>query len=119
MPSNDRVQVMKHYHESLAHLKYGSIIDLITRRFWWPDMKKDLKDYISRCPECQLTDLPLGLMLLCQLDLFLQLHSPLNAGESTSMDQWWKPRVAIISDRGKSFLAEGISEFERENSIRH
>ncbi|KAH6581742.1 hypothetical protein BASA61_008923 [Batrachochytrium salamandrivorans] len=25
MPSNDRVQVMKHYHESLAHLKYGSI----------------------------------------------------------------------------------------------
>ncbi|KAH9263229.1 hypothetical protein BASA83_013417 [Batrachochytrium salamandrivorans] len=36
MPSNDRVQVMKHYHESLAHLKYGSIIDLITRRFWWP-----------------------------------------------------------------------------------
>ncbi|KAH9248029.1 hypothetical protein BASA81_014315 [Batrachochytrium salamandrivorans] len=25
----------------------------------------------------------------------------------------------IISDRGKSFLAEGISEFERENSIRH
>ncbi|KAH9269612.1 hypothetical protein BASA83_008262 [Batrachochytrium salamandrivorans] len=54
MPSNDRVQVMKHYHESLAHLKYGSIIDLITRRFWWPDMKKDLKDYIARCPECQL-----------------------------------------------------------------
>ncbi|KAH9270157.1 hypothetical protein BASA83_007672 [Batrachochytrium salamandrivorans] len=25
MPSNDRIQVMKHYHESLAHLKYGSI----------------------------------------------------------------------------------------------
>ncbi|KAH9266406.1 hypothetical protein BASA83_010650 [Batrachochytrium salamandrivorans] len=69
MPSNDRVQVMKHYHESLAHLKYGSIIDLITRRFWWPDMKKDLKNYISRCPECQLNDLPLGLMPHCQLDL--------------------------------------------------
>ncbi|KAH9263625.1 hypothetical protein BASA83_012971 [Batrachochytrium salamandrivorans] len=44
----------EHYHESLAHLKYGSIIDLNTRRFWWPDMKKDLKDYIARCPECQL-----------------------------------------------------------------
>ncbi|KAH9270161.1 hypothetical protein BASA83_007678 [Batrachochytrium salamandrivorans] len=24
MPSNDRVQVMKHYHESLAHLKSAS-----------------------------------------------------------------------------------------------
>ncbi|KAH9253414.1 hypothetical protein BASA81_008611 [Batrachochytrium salamandrivorans] len=26
MPSNDRVQVMKHYHESLAHLKYGIML---------------------------------------------------------------------------------------------
>ncbi|KAH9259904.1 hypothetical protein BASA81_001662 [Batrachochytrium salamandrivorans] len=96
MPSNDRVQVMKHYHESLAHLKYGSIIDLITRRFWWPDMKKDLKDYISRCPECQLnrsasrTHAPVA-----NQTLFLQLHFPLNAGESISMDQWWKQRVAV------------------------
>ncbi|KAH9263130.1 hypothetical protein BASA83_013544 [Batrachochytrium salamandrivorans] len=104
----------------LAHLKYGSIIDLITRRFWWPDMKKDSKDYISRCPECQLnrsasrTSRP-----RYQFDPVPQLHFPLNAGESISMDQWWKQRVAIISDRGKSFLAEGISEFERENSIRH
>ncbi|KAH9268316.1 hypothetical protein BASA83_009478 [Batrachochytrium salamandrivorans] len=141
---NDRVQVMKHYHESLAHLKYGSIIDLITRRFWWPDMKKDLKDYISRCPECQLNRSASRTHAPFQLDLFLLSHFPLNAGESTSMDQWWKLRVAleemteaavatflydlmmtygapfeIISDRGKSFLAEGISEFERENSIRH
>ncbi|KAH9271293.1 hypothetical protein BASA83_006622 [Batrachochytrium salamandrivorans] len=45
---------MKHYHTSLAHLKYGSIIDLLLRRFWWPSMKKDLKDFIARCPECQL-----------------------------------------------------------------
>ncbi|KAH9265104.1 hypothetical protein BASA83_011331 [Batrachochytrium salamandrivorans] len=96
-------------------LKYGSIIDLITRRFWWPDMKKDLKDYISRCPECQLnrsasrTHAPVPIRPVPPVAL------PLNAGESISMDQWWKPRVAIISDRGKSFLAEGISEFEREN----
>ncbi|KAH9262519.1 hypothetical protein BASA83_013782 [Batrachochytrium salamandrivorans] len=106
MPSNDRVQVMKHYHESLAHLKYGSIIDLITRRFWWPDMKKDLKDYISRCPECQLnrsasrTHAPLPIRPVPPVAL------PSNAGESISMDQWWRQRVAVI-------------EFERENSIRH
>ncbi|KAH9266876.1 hypothetical protein BASA84_000942 [Batrachochytrium salamandrivorans] len=31
-----RSKVARHYHESLAHLKYGSIIGLITRRFWWP-----------------------------------------------------------------------------------
>ncbi|KAH6582550.1 hypothetical protein BASA61_008449 [Batrachochytrium salamandrivorans] len=52
--TDKRVDVMKHYHTSLAHLKYGSIIDLLLRRFWWPSMKKDLKDFIARCPECQL-----------------------------------------------------------------
>ncbi|KAH9268368.1 hypothetical protein BASA83_009362, partial [Batrachochytrium salamandrivorans] len=61
MPSHQRVRVMKHYHESLAHLKYGSIIDLIKRRFWWPDMKRDLKDYISRCPQCQLNTSATGI----------------------------------------------------------
>ncbi|KAH9264851.1 hypothetical protein BASA83_011680 [Batrachochytrium salamandrivorans] len=52
--TDKRVDVMKHYHTSLAHLKYGSIIDLLLQRFWWPSMKKDLKDFIARCPECQL-----------------------------------------------------------------
>ncbi|KAH6597042.1 hypothetical protein BASA50_004801 [Batrachochytrium salamandrivorans] len=52
--TDKRVDIMNHYHTSLAHLKYGSIIDLLNRRFWWPTMKKDLKDYIARCPECQL-----------------------------------------------------------------
>ncbi|KAH9264605.1 hypothetical protein BASA83_011936 [Batrachochytrium salamandrivorans] len=31
--TDKRVDVMKHYHTSLAHLKYGSIIDLLLRRF--------------------------------------------------------------------------------------
>ncbi|KAH9256182.1 hypothetical protein BASA81_005680 [Batrachochytrium salamandrivorans] len=45
---SQRTEVMRHYHESLAHLKFGSIIDLVSRRFWWPKMKADLRNYISR-----------------------------------------------------------------------
>ncbi|KAH9253861.1 hypothetical protein BASA81_008171 [Batrachochytrium salamandrivorans] len=163
MPSNDRVQVMKHYHESLAHLKYGSIIDLITRRFWWPDMKKDLKDYIARCPECQLnrsasrTHAPLPIRPVPPVALpferwGIDFYGPMVETKSGSkylitcidyatrwvlakpVKEMTEAAVAtflydlmmtygapfeIISDRGKSFLAEGISEFERENSIRH
>ncbi|KAH9253870.1 hypothetical protein BASA81_008182 [Batrachochytrium salamandrivorans] len=163
MPSNDRIQVMKHYHESLAHLKYGSIIDLITRRFWWPDMKKDLKDYISRCPECQLnrsasrTHAPLPIRPVPPVALpferwGIDFYGPMMETKSGSkylitcidyatrwilakpVREMTEAAVAtflydlmmtygapfeIISDRGKSFLAEGISEFERENSIRH
>ncbi|KAH9250130.1 hypothetical protein BASA81_012087 [Batrachochytrium salamandrivorans] len=51
---SQRTEVMRHYHESLAHLKFGSIIDLVSRRFWWPKMKADLRNYISACPKCQL-----------------------------------------------------------------
>ncbi|KAH9262985.1 hypothetical protein BASA83_013704 [Batrachochytrium salamandrivorans] len=163
MPSNDRVQVMKHYHESLAHLKYGSIIDLITRRFWWPDMKKDLKDYIARCPECQLnrsasrTHAPLPIRPVPPVALpferwGIDFYGPMMETKNGSkylitcidyatrwvlakpVKEMTEAAVAtflydlmmtygapfeIISDRGKSFLAEGISEFERENSIRH
>ncbi|KAH9265711.1 hypothetical protein BASA83_011004 [Batrachochytrium salamandrivorans] len=46
------------HNESLPHFTGSSKvwihIDLLNRRFWWPTMKKDLKDYIARCPECQL-----------------------------------------------------------------
>ncbi|KAH9244425.1 hypothetical protein BASA81_018177 [Batrachochytrium salamandrivorans] len=130
MPSNDRVQVMKHYHESLAHLKYGSIIDLITRRFWWPDMKKDLKDYISRCPECQLnrsasrTHAPLPIRPVPPVALpferwGIDFYGPMMETKSGNLMMTYGAPFEIISDRGKSFLAEGISEFERENSIRH
>ncbi|KAH9251655.1 hypothetical protein BASA81_010418 [Batrachochytrium salamandrivorans] len=64
-----RSKVARHYHESLAHLKYGSIIGLITRRFWWPTMKKkDIKDFIARCPQCQLNQSASGIIHHCQSD---------------------------------------------------
>ncbi|KAH6589391.1 hypothetical protein BASA50_010044 [Batrachochytrium salamandrivorans] len=75
-------------------------------------MKKDLKDYIARCPECQLnrsasrTHAPLPIRPVPPVAL------PFERWGIDFYGPWWKPRMA-------SFLAEGISEFERENSIRH
>ncbi|KAH9273914.1 hypothetical protein BASA83_003912 [Batrachochytrium salamandrivorans] len=53
-PSWDRKSVYARFHRGLGHLKFDSIIDLVTRRYWWPTMKQDIKKYISECPECQL-----------------------------------------------------------------
>ncbi|KAH9270977.1 hypothetical protein BASA83_006933 [Batrachochytrium salamandrivorans] len=92
---SQRTEVMRHYHESLAHLKFGSIIDLVSRRFWWPKMKADLRNYI----------LPLSTMPARSVgfkDTRTTSHSsdspsrsfPLNVGESISMahgrNQIWK-----------------------------
>ncbi|KAH9246495.1 hypothetical protein BASA81_015947 [Batrachochytrium salamandrivorans] len=163
MPSHQRARVMKHYHESLAHLKYGSIIDLIKRRFWWPDMKRDLKDYISRCPQCQLNTSATGIhtpqpirpvppVALPFERWGIDFYGPMMETKSgnkyliTCIDYATRWIIAkpvkdmtegavakflyelmmtygapfeIISDRGKSFLAEGIDLFERQNAIRH
>ena len=50
----NRIPSIKHYHESLGHLKTDSIFEIIARRWWWPNMKQDIKSYIRSCPECQL-----------------------------------------------------------------
>ncbi|KAH6563597.1 hypothetical protein BASA62_008432 [Batrachochytrium salamandrivorans] len=161
--TDKRVDVMKHYHTSLAHLKYGSIIDLLLRRFWWPSMKKDLKDFIARCPECQLDrsssgiHAPLPIRPVPPVALpferwGIDFYGPMVETKSgnkyliTCIDyatRWvlakpvkdmtesavsaflyelmmtYGAPFEIISDRGKSFLAEGIDLFERENKIRH
>ncbi|KAH9270406.1 hypothetical protein BASA83_007404 [Batrachochytrium salamandrivorans] len=126
-------------------------------------MKKDLKDYISRCPECQLnrsasrTHAPLPIQTCSSrctpferwgIDFYGPMVETKSGSKylDTCIDyatRWvlakpvremteaavatflydlmmnYGAPFEIISDRGKSFLAEGISEFERENSIRH
>ncbi|KAH9273416.1 hypothetical protein BASA83_004077 [Batrachochytrium salamandrivorans] len=143
--TDKRVDVMKHYHTSLAHLK------------------KDLKDFIARCPECQLDrsssgiHAPLPIRPVPPVALpferwGIDFYGPMAETKSgnkyliTCIDyatRWvlakpvkdmtesavsaflyelmmtYGAPFEIISDRGKSFLAEGIDLFERENKIRH
>ncbi|KAH9251667.1 hypothetical protein BASA81_010434 [Batrachochytrium salamandrivorans] len=140
--TDKRVDVMKHYHTSLAHLKYGSIIDLLLRRFWWPSMKKDLKDFIARCPEFALPFERWGIdfygpmaetksgnkYLITCIDYATRwvLAKPVKDMTESAVSAFlyelmmtYGAPFEIISDRGKSFLAEGIDLFERENKIRH
>ncbi|KAH9248041.1 hypothetical protein BASA81_014330 [Batrachochytrium salamandrivorans] len=162
--TDKRVDVMKHYHTSLAHLKYGSIIDLLLRRFWWPSMKKGLEGF-----HCTMSRVSVGQVVfwnsmhLCQFVHVppvalpferwgIDFYGPMAETKSgnkyliTCIDyatRWvlakpvkdmtesavsaflyelmmtYGAPFEIISDRGKSFLAEGIDLFERENKIRH
>ena len=54
LPSWNRTATYKRFHDGLGHLKFDSIFDLVSRRFWWPTMKQDLKLYVKHCPNCQL-----------------------------------------------------------------
>ncbi|KAH9266407.1 hypothetical protein BASA83_010652, partial [Batrachochytrium salamandrivorans] len=98
--TDKRVDVMKHYHTSLAHLKYGSIIDLLLRRFWWPSMKKDLKDFafIARCPECQLDRSSSGIHAPLPIRPVPPVLFHLSVGGSISMVQWSRPSPGTSID---------------------
>ncbi|KAH9263049.1 hypothetical protein BASA83_013625 [Batrachochytrium salamandrivorans] len=75
-------------------------------------MKKDLKDYIARCPECQLNRSA------------SRTHAPLPIRPvppvALPFERWGIDFYGpMVETKSGIILAEGISEFERENSIRH
>ncbi|KAH9246266.1 hypothetical protein BASA81_016187 [Batrachochytrium salamandrivorans] len=126
-------------------------------------MKKDLKDFIARCPECQLDrsssgiHAPLPIRPVPPVALpferwGIDFYGPMGRDQVREQVSYYLYRLCnsmglgqagqghdrvcrsaflyevmmtygapfeIISDRGKSFLAEGIDLFERENKIRH
>ena len=43
-----------YYNTDFAgHFRANKIFKLIRRKYFWPSLKKDIKDYIRSCPECQ------------------------------------------------------------------
>jgi len=159
----DRPQTIKYFHEALAHLKCDSIFDLIARRYWWPNMKKEIKEFIATCPQCQLnrsnnlvyaplppkpippTALPFerwgidfvgplpetkngNKYILTAIDYATRwvLGVPVPKMDESAVSTFlyqlmmtFGAPYEVFSDRGKSFLAEGIAAFERDNNITH
>ncbi|KAI3650144.1 hypothetical protein MP228_005001, partial [Amoeboaphelidium protococcarum] len=54
LKSSERCDQLVRLHDSLGHLKFDSVIDLIELRYWWPTLRQDVKEHIARCQFCQL-----------------------------------------------------------------
>jgi len=54
VPHVGRRDLMKRFHVGLGHLKFDSIENLFKSRYWWPNWKYELKNFIAHCSECQL-----------------------------------------------------------------
>ena len=52
---NTKKTILNDNHESLlgAHRGYKKKLSLISRYFYWPNMKKELKEYVDSCQRCQ------------------------------------------------------------------
>jgi hypothetical protein len=166
VPQEERSVILQRYHESLGHLASKSIIDLIERHYWWPNLEKDLKTYIANCSKCQLNKpLPANVKKQLQTPVrpippvgipferwgldFVQNLPLTESGNKhiiTAIDYATRWPVAkavpkmdtetvlsflyelvmnygtpleIITDRGKSLLAEAVDEYEKRNLIKH
>ena len=49
-----RVAKLKELHEVFGHLSTPSILKSLQVRCWWPQMQRDLDDFVKQCPKCQL-----------------------------------------------------------------
>ena len=50
---NQRMYLMKASHDSLGHRGFYATKTLVSERFWWPEMERDISWYCKTCDICQ------------------------------------------------------------------
>jgi transposase InsO family protein len=53
IPLSNRAETTAKAHRSFGHLGLHSLLSIMKPRCWWPNMRKDVQDYLKTCPECQ------------------------------------------------------------------
>ena len=55
IPDTMREFIMSSFHDSVTGVHFGSsrVIPAIKQRFYWPNMERDIRDYICTCDLCQ------------------------------------------------------------------
>jgi len=57
-PCRLRVLQSRHDFPSAGHFGYNKTMELISRDFWWPQMWKTVKDYVTTCDICSRSKIP-------------------------------------------------------------
>ena len=52
LPRNFRKQALEACHNDIGHLGKERVLSLLTDRFYWPNMSKDVEEYVETCPRC-------------------------------------------------------------------
>ena len=57
-PARLRVLQSRHNFPAARHFGYNKTLELISRDFWWPQMWKDVKEFILSCDVCLRSKIP-------------------------------------------------------------
>ena len=53
LPFAQRADKVNSFHEAFGHSGSTTLSDLLRFRVWWSSMKADIKEWLQRCPSCQ------------------------------------------------------------------
>ena len=50
-----RVEIIRLHHDLLiaGHGGQWKMVELVTRNYWWPEVTKEIKQYLEGCDQCQ------------------------------------------------------------------
>lgn len=54
LPAKDRASTIERYHVALGHLATKSLLDIVSNRFWFPNMERYMHEFLKTCPQCQM-----------------------------------------------------------------
>ena len=52
VPEAKRSEVLQALHDEMGHLGQDRTLDLVRRRYFWCDLRADVKDYVEKCGRC-------------------------------------------------------------------
>ena len=55
VPEDMWAQLVKEHHDAMAagHWGVARTMELISRNYWWPNLRTTVEEYIARCERCQ------------------------------------------------------------------
>ena len=57
VPAHYRSQVVQQYHDDNGHLGIDKTFDSIRQKYYWPNLYKELYEYVSKCVTCSVRNL--------------------------------------------------------------
>eukprot|EP00158_Paraphelidium_tribonemae_P008302 Partr_v1_DN28545_c0_g1_i5_m73313 putative to reverse transcriptase len=54
IPWEARADYVDNTHRGVGHLGWLQVYENMKQRAWWPGMRNDIKEWIMRCPDCQI-----------------------------------------------------------------
>ena len=55
VPASMRNEIISEHHSSViaGHFSWSRTLDMISRQFWWPQLRETVQTYVSQCVSCQ------------------------------------------------------------------